>query len=327
MGSGRAALQTGEVHDRMGGHHGGMQLRLMAPIAALLTVLVVAAPAWAGTVQIQDDAHVLNATEVQNEAAVLPVGVYVWASTQDAESKSVFDTDVRNKVNATFPIVIGINTQSHHESIQVGSHAGLSQRTALAAESSANGAFLSSIQSSHDYTKAVTAALEALRNGFAVVHRGRAPLQRVPAQPAGFGVGFLLLVVLFVGVIGAVVIMTRRRRRSGFGSGPSTLAGPPPRDPYPNYGPSYGGPAYGGPGYHSGMGAGTAGAIGALGGGLLGYELGKMHGEQQQFRHDEMMYDQDRGGPYDGDDQGDWVVGQDSDFGNAGGAQQGSGDW
>jgi hypothetical protein len=46
-----------------------------------------------------------------------------------------------------------------------------------------------------------------------------------------------------------------------------------------------------------------------------------------------MMYDQDRGGPYDaggpydGGDQGDWVVGQDSDFGDAGGAQQGSGDW
>jgi hypothetical protein len=161
-----------------------------------------------------------------------------------------------------------------------------------------------------------------LRTGFAVAHRGR-----VRAQPAGFGAGFVLLVVLFIGVIAAVVIMTRRRARSGFGSGPSTLAGPPPRDPYPNYGPSYGGPAYGGPGYHSGMGAGTAGAIGAVGGGLLGYELGKMHGEQQQFRRDEMMYDQDRGGPYDGGDQGDWVVGQDSDFGDAGGGQQGSGDW
>jgi hypothetical protein len=299
-----------------------MQVRLMAPVAALVTVLVVAAPAWAGTVQIQDDAHVLNATVVQNEAAALPVGVYVWATTQDADNKSVFDTDVRNKVNATFPIVIGINTQSHHESIQVGSHAGVSQRAALAAESSANGAFLRSIQSSHDYTKAVTAALEALRTGFAGAHRGR-----VPARPAGVGAGFVLLVVLFIGVIAAVVIMSRRRRRSGFGSGSSTLAGPPPGDPYPNYGPPYGGPAYGGPGYHSGMGAGTAGAIGAVGGGLLGYELGKMHGEQEQFRRDEMMYDQDRNGPYDGGDQGDWVVGQDSDFGDAGGGQQGSGEW
>ncbi|MGB6162813.1 MAG: hypothetical protein WCF33_21035 [Pseudonocardiaceae bacterium] len=310
-----------------------MQLRVVAPIAALVAVLVMVAPAWAGTVQIQDDAHVLDATVVQNDAATLPVGVYIWATTQDADSKSVFDTDVRNKVNTTFPIVIGINTQSHHESIQVGSQAGLSQRAALAAESSANGAFLSTIHSSHDYTTAVTAALGNLRHGFAVAHRGGALVQRVPAQPAGFGVGLLLFIVLIVGVIAVVVIMARRRRRSGFGAGSSTVVGQPPMGTYPDYGPSYGGPSYGGPsyggpGYRSGMGAGTAGAIGAVGGGLLGYELGKMHGEEQQFRRDEMMYDQDRGVPSEGGDQGDWVVGQDSDFGDAGdGDQQGSGDW
>jgi hypothetical protein len=111
--------------------------------------------------------------------------------------------------------------------------------------------------------------------------------------------------------------------------------------PYPGYGPSYdgpgcgsyGGPAYGAP-YCSGMGAGTAGAIGAVGGGLLGYELGKMQGEQQQSHQDEGMSDRDRGGPhaasgpYDAGDQGDWVVDQDSDFDDAGdGDQQGSVDW
>lgn len=58
-----------------------------------------AAPAWASTVQIQDDAHVLNAR------ATLPVGIYIWTTTQDAASKSAFDTDVRTKVSATFPIV------------------------------------------------------------------------------------------------------------------------------------------------------------------------------------------------------------------------------
>ncbi len=311
----------------------GMQLRVVVPIAALVAVLGMAAPAWAGTVQIQDDAHVLNATLVQNDAATLPVGVYIWATTQDADSKSVFDTDVKNKVNTTFPVVIGINTQSHHESIQVGSQSGLSQRTALAAASSASGAFLSTIHSSHDYTRAVTAALDNLRKGFAVEHRGGAPVRRVPVQHAGFGVGLLLFMLLMVGVIAAVVIMALRRRRSGFGAGPSTVADRPPMGTYPDYGPSYGGPSYGGPpyggsGYRSGMGAGTAGAIGAVGGGLLGYELGKMHGEEQQFHRDEMMYDQDRGVPSEGGDQGDWVVGQDSDFGDAGDVgQQGSGDW
>ena len=44
-------------------------------LKALIAVLAVAAPAWAGTVKVQDDAPVLNAMPVQNDAATLPVGV------------------------------------------------------------------------------------------------------------------------------------------------------------------------------------------------------------------------------------------------------------
>ena len=132
--------------------------RLTVPVAVSVALLTGAAPAWASTVQVQDDAHVLNATVVQNDAATLPVGVYIWATTQDAASKSTFDTDVRNKVSATFPIVMGINTQSRHESIQIGSQAGISRNAALAAESNANSAFVATMQRSRDYTSAVTAA-------------------------------------------------------------------------------------------------------------------------------------------------------------------------
>lgn len=301
---------------------------LTVPIAAVTAVLITAAPAWAGTVQIQDDAHVLNATAVQNDAATLPVGVYIWATTQDADSTSAFDTDVRNKVTATFPVVIGINTQSRHETIQIGSRAGLSQSAARAAESSANSAFLSTIRGSHDYTAAVTAAVDNLRSGFASAHRTRGPVQRVPAQSSGSGLG-LLLILLLLGAIVVVALLAFRRRRSRQGplstfAGPPPM-GPPPMGPYPDYGdPSYRGP------HRSGMSPGAAGVLGAAGGGLLGYELGKMHGEQEQFREDEMMDNRDRGTPYDTGDQGDWVVGQDSDFGEGGGGDPnagGSGQW
>ena len=47
-------------------------LWLTASLAALVAVFTVAAPAWAGTVQIQDDARVLNATTVQRDAATMP---------------------------------------------------------------------------------------------------------------------------------------------------------------------------------------------------------------------------------------------------------------
>jgi hypothetical protein len=172
--------------------------RLTVPVAVSVAVLAGAAPAWASTVQIQDDAHVLNATVVQNDAATLPVGVYIWATTQDAASKSTFDTDVRNKVSATFPIVLGINTQSRHESIQIGSQAGISRNAALAAESNANSAFVATMQSSRDYTSAVTAALDNLRSTLTAAHRGRAPAQRVVTHSVGIG---LLPIILVLGAI------------------------------------------------------------------------------------------------------------------------------
>lgn len=304
--------------------------RLTVPVALLVAVLAGAAPAWASTVQIQDDAHVLNATLVQNDAATLPVGVYIWATTQDAASKSTFDTDVRNKVSATFPVVLGINTQSRHESIQIGSQAGISQNAARVAESNANSTFVATMQSSRDYTSAVTAALDNLRTTLTAAHRGRAPAQRVVPHSVGIG---LLPIILVLGALVAVIVLLRRRIRSGFGRSMtgSMSGGPPPMGSYPDYGPPYGQP------YRSGMGPGAAGTIGAVGGGLLGYELGKMQGEEQQFRQDQMMYDRDRS-QYDpadrgdGAGQGDWVVGQDSDFGGdvgGGGSNDsgGGGDW
>ena len=306
------------------------RFRWTVPIAALAALLIMAAPAWAGTVQIQDDAHVLNATMVQNNAAALPVGVYVWTTTQDAASKSAFDTDVRNKVNATFPVVLGINTQSRHESIQIGSQAGLSRDAAIAVEANASSAFVSAMQSSHDYTAAVTAALERLRTGLAGAHRGQAPARTV--APHSSGGGGLLLILVLIGAIVIVAVLVARRRRSGSRMRPpSMLSGSPPGEPspgaYPDYGPQ------GPPPPRSGMGAGAAGAIGAVGGGLLGYELGKMQGENQQFGRDETMHERDRG--ENSADQGNWVVGQDSDFGDAGSPDDGSvgdssgagGDW
>ncbi|MGH3782233.1 MAG: hypothetical protein ACRDRO_16865 [Pseudonocardiaceae bacterium] len=288
--------------------------RLAVSIAALVAVLALAAPAWASTVQIQDDAHVLNATVVQNEAATLPVGVYIWTTTQDAASKSTFDADVRNKVNASFPIVIGINTQSRHESIQIGSQARVSQNAALTAESAASSAFVASMQSTSDYTTAVSAALVKLRTGLAGANRGRFSGQRAPAHSSG---GIFLVIILLIGAIVVALIVLGRRRRSGSRMGPPMMgSGPPPMGSYDGYGPSY----------RPGMSPGAAGAMGAVGGGLLGYELGKMQGEQQQFRQDELM---DRGGgQYDSSDQGNWVVGQDGDFGgNQGPDSGGGGDW
>ena len=93
--------------------------------------------------------------------------IALWTTTQDAASKPTFNTDVRNKITTTFPVVIGINTQARHESIQIGPRAGLSQSAAVSAASSANKAFVGTMGTSNDYTAAVTSALGSLRASLA----------------------------------------------------------------------------------------------------------------------------------------------------------------
>jgi len=189
-------------------------LRMRAPLAALVGMLTLAAPAWAGTVQIQDDSRVLNATTVQSDAATLPVGVYIWTTTQDAASKPTFNTDVTNKISATFPVVIGINTQARHESIQIGPRAGLSRSAAVSAASSANKAFVGTMGTSNDYTAAVTSALGSLRASLAAAGRERGVARSAPAQSSGWGIVpivVLVIGVLVVVVLGVAILIGRRR--------------------------------------------------------------------------------------------------------------------
>src|ERR1700759_3692469 len=92
---------------------------LLAVPAAAFAALLLAAPASASTVDIQDEANVLNATAIQNEAATLPVPILIWTSNQDADNRSTFDNATREKVTSQFPIALGINPQAKHETLQI----------------------------------------------------------------------------------------------------------------------------------------------------------------------------------------------------------------
>jgi hypothetical protein len=105
----------------------------------------------------------------------------------------------------------------------------------------------------------------------------------------------LLLVAL---IAGGFLIARRFIDRRNMMNGPMEMpwqSGYDPRDDYdqgipPDQGydgPGYGRPMYG-PGYppQSGMSPWAAGGLGALGGGLLGYHLGQMAGEQSQQASD-----------------------------------------
>jgi hypothetical protein len=63
------------------------------------------------------------------------------------------------------------------------------------------------------------------------------------------------------------------------------------------------------------MSAGAAGALGAVGGGLIGYELGQMQDGEGEFPQDGMMMEQgDNNLMVNGADRGDWFADQQDDF-------------
>jgi hypothetical protein len=320
----------------------------LAAAAAGFAALVLVAPANASTVSIEDQANILVATTVQNQAATLPLPILIWTSTQDATNRSTFDQDTLAKGSSAFPIVLGINPQSHHETLQMGPQTGLSQSAKIAAEQSANSAFDNTMKSANNYTTAVGAALTSLNSSLAA--RGNAGATSRSSPVRTFLTIGLIVIVLIV-VIAALGRLFRSGRRGRM------VGGPPMggfNQGYPGnqgYGPQgYGPPPGYGPGYsQGGVSPGAAGAMGAVGGGLIGYELGRLSGENQQFRQDEMMMGGgfnggfnnngdfnnnggfDNGGGFDnqnngGDSGGGWV-GQDSDFsgGDAGGGDFGGG--
>ncbi len=150
------------------------------------------------------------------EVSPRPIDVASWVRRPSTRwtSYSAEYTDVTNKISATFPIVIGINTQARHESIQIGPRAGLSQSAAVSAASTANTAFVGTMHTSNDYTTAVTSALDSLRTSLAPTDRERGVTRSAPAQSSGWGIVPIVLLVigvLVVVVLVAAILIGRRR--------------------------------------------------------------------------------------------------------------------
>jgi hypothetical protein len=305
----------------------GIRVVIATVTAAVIVLGLAAGPAAAAAVSIHDDSHVLDVTRVQNEAATLPHPVAIYTTTKFAEDKAAFDRETQAKVTGPTVIAIAINTQSHHLAIRSGPKSRVKPQDAATATQ----AFVNAYRANNDYTAATIAALDSLRN--AIRNAGPAPAQPRTSHPSGGSAlgGLLCLVVtvlIVVGVIVALVRLTRRSRRSGRGFGSPGGYGRSGYGQPGGYGPGYGQPGYGQPGYgpgygQPGYGGGgvnpwVAGGAGAAAGGLLGYELGRMEGREEERHHDQQ---QDQGSG----DSGYGGGGADADFGGGGGGDSGGG--
>jgi hypothetical protein len=199
---------------------------LASTAAAFVAVLLAAGPATAAAVSIHDDAHVLDVTRVQNEAARLPDPVAIYTTTKFADDKAAFDREAQSKVTQPTMIVMAINTQSRHLAI----HTGPKSRVSQQAGTSATQLFISSYRSNPDYTTATIAALDSLRSALPSAPAPSAgPAEHKPTKSSGGSfIGsllcLLLVVLIVVGIIVAVVRFTRRSRR------PRQVSGPPSGD-------------------------------------------------------------------------------------------------
>jgi hypothetical protein len=280
-------------------------------VVTLLGLVLTAHPAAADAVTINDASHVLDATRVQTEAATLPDPVMIFTTTRFADDNAAFDTEAQSKVTTPNVIVIAINTQSHHLAIRTGAKSRVSQSGAQAAVQ----AFIQAFRANPDYTGATIAALTSLRsaiqNAPATGGGHAAPARRsTSGSPFGGIAGLVCLAVVVIAVVAIGVAVARRfgrRRAASYGSDPGYG------------GPGYGGPGYGGPGYGGGGGVNpwVAGGAGAVAGGVLGYELGRMEGGREERNRD--AYDDQRQSGSSGDGGGYGGGGADGDFGSGGG--------
>jgi hypothetical protein len=231
---------------------------------------------------------------------------------------AAFDSETSKDVKGPTDVVIAINTKPHQVAIRTGADSHL--RDTSAATQAFKNAF-----GTGNYTGATVAALQSLASTVnqAEPHSGNVPgpqASHYHSRSSGhIGLLGILCPVIIIGLIVAAVVAAFRRRGrgggGGFGGG-GFGGGAPGGYGQGGYG---GGPGGYGPGYNQGGGIspGMAGGLGAAGGGLLGYELGKMEGRDEE---------RDRGGYDQGGYQGGYDQGGGGDYFGGGGSDASFGD-
>jgi hypothetical protein len=294
---------------------GRLRMSLFAIIGVLCLLCVTVTATFANTVNIYDNAGVLNQSQVRSEASSLSYPIDIYTTNNFAGSKSDFDQTTAGKVTKSNLIIIAIDTVHHHLAIVGGRDVGFSNSQ----YTDARHAFSSNFQN-NDYTSATIATIDWLRSASS----GGVGVPNVSSNSGGaMGFGALWCVGLLI--LAAVVVfgIVRSRRRGGgfFNQGFNRGRVVPPYDPnynqYNQYNQPY--PPNYGPGYNQNQGINplAAGGLGAAAGGLIGYELGKEQGEREGNRGD----DDDGGfaGGSSGDGGGDFGGGSSGDFGGDGG--------
>ncbi|GAC1327089.1 MAG: hypothetical protein NVSMB17_00670 [Candidatus Dormibacteria bacterium] len=296
--------------------------RLLLLLLAIVGALLPMTFAVAKGVTIKDEAAVLSAADqnaIRDAANNARFSVVVWTVNGGfAGNRQAFIRNADAMISGD-AVVVAIDIKERYSHVAARSSTGLRSTDTADAQRQANAEF-----GAQHWGPGVVAAINVLAAAVPAAGTSGRGTQQSQGSPL---VGILIF-ALIIG--GGIFLLTRLlRRRSSMGGGRFTGGGPGVGQP--GYGqPGYGQPGYGQPGYGGGGGGINplmAGGIGAVGGGLLGYELGResaeRHGEGGNYGND--------GGNYGGGDGGGGIVesdqgwGSGGDFGGGGGGDFGGG--
>jgi hypothetical protein len=289
---------------------------LLVALALFLAAVTPAASAYAGTLHIRDEAHVLSADDaarLRAEALSAPFDARLVVTSEYADAQDL-SRHIGSLVTEPNEIVVGLDPRHRHVQVHFGSGSRIPRSAWPAIEKAGNDEFRRG-----DWEGGAAAMFRAASEAVVISPATDIPRPDAAVRPSLIGPGTLLLIV--AGAIGLAVYFARRR----------SAYGPPP-----GYGPSGdprygGGPPFAGPGYPpqgGGLGPLGGGLIGAGLGGLSGYELGKLEGEREGRQLEQAP---DRAGPLadsDGNfDEGGGGSSWDNDGGDFGGDGGGGSDF
>ncbi len=280
---------------------GGMLILLIGVSTILLPLNT--NTAHAASVQIRDDARVLDVDQVWSQASKLSHPVSISTMSTFNGPKSDFSRSTEQALTGQNTIAIGISVEQRYLAIVAGKQAGLNAEQKEQARQAFAKAYGSNAGTNGNYTAATVAALQSLQASL-----GNDGIPN-PLQSLNGVLSNPLTWLLLLGLIGAGFFVFRRsfgqRNTMNLPMGMPWQERSGPKDEYgrvdpdPGYGqPGYGRPPYYGPGSdpngygrtlygpgyppQGGINPWVAGGLGAVGGGLLGYGLGRMAGEHEQ---------------------------------------------
>src|SRR5260370_899754 len=221
---------------------------LLLASALFLALVAVAHTAYAGTLQVRDEAHLLSAGDVHKLQSVVsgtPFDARLVVTTEYPQAQDLGRT-VGSLVTEPNMVVVGLDPEHRHIQVHFGNGSHISRASWPAIESAGNDAFRHG-----DWAGGGVAIFRAASAAVADVPGGRST---DAARPSLFGP--VLLLMLVAGAIGIAVHFARKRATYGssYGGGPGYGPGPYPPGAYP-------------PGYPMGP---PQGGMGPLGGGLIG---------------------------------------------------------